>query len=1013
MNIVKFSIKRPVTTMMIIISMIILGFLTLKNLKTQLMPNSNFPTARISVRWSGASPDDMENLVTKVIEKGIASVEGITRITTQSMMERSTIAVEFEYGVDISSKVNDINTAVSKIRNKLPDDIDNPVISKSSFSSDRVMLISLAGPDLVSLKIFADNIIIPRFERIDGVGDINIDGGREREIAISIDPNLLEAHGIHISDLYSKLKRASLNFPAGYIREGGKEYIVRVFGEIKSLEDVQNIVITNLNGKTLYLKDIAHVRLDVKDVTSFGRTGGSPNILIYVDKTDSGNTADISKILRREIKSLESLLPADAKFTIIRDTAIDIENSINAVKNNALLGLILAILILLFFLKDVRATFVVAMAIPVSIIATFGFFGVKNITLNVMSLMGLSLGVGMLVDNSVVVLDNIFRHLTELDKDRVQASDDGASEVIVPIIASTATTVAVFFPVVLRDGRAKEIFQDMSYAIIFSLLSSLIVALTFVPMVCSKILKDRNRVHDDGKFLNFLKKHYTSFLKKALQFKKTTIGIVIALFIIFVVIGGKKIGGNFLPRVDDGVYSVIAELPSGLDVNKGNEIALEMEKIIATIPSTKSYTTSVNKYTISTIVDIGYRNKRKDKRPVFQIMNDTRRKLSHIPDIRLNVVPQMNFGRNVNKDMTLLLKSNNLDQMKIITTQIIDRMNNISGFADISSTIINGNPEARIILDREKLENQGIDISDLTMSVSYQILGGAPIKIKTINEEIDVTLQLDKKYRENLELLMDTRVKTKNGDFLKLRDVATLSIVEGILSIDKEDKIGTVSIKANIRDGMDLKTAQENIIKILDEIGLPRNISYDFGGDGRSMAEVGGQLGFALIIALFLIYFILAAQFESYILPIIVMGTVPLAIIGVYMGLFLLGEKTNIMVFIGIIMLFGIVVNNAIVLIDYFKILLDSGKSIDETLIEGGSTRLRPILMTTATTVFGMLPLALGIGQGSERYKGLAIAVIFGLSFSTLLTLIIIPIFYNIYYNLSQKFQSKFSNLFN
>lgn len=1011
MNMSKFSIKRPVVTMMIIISMVIMGVLTLVNLRTQLMPNSNLPTARITVKWRGASPDDMESLVTKEIEKGISDVTGVKRLTTQSIMERSTVTVEFEYGVDIDNKVNDLNTAVSRIRNELPEEIDEPIINKSSFSSDRVMLISLSGPDLVTLKVFADNIILPRFERIEGVGSVNIDGGTEREIAINIDPNKLESLGLNIGDLYEKLRKASLNFPAGYVREGDKEYIVRVFGEIKTLEDVKDVVIKNENGKTLYLRDIAEIKLDVKDRSSYGRTDGIENIILNIEKTDVGNTVEIADTLRKELKKIEPMLPAGAKFSITRDSSIDIKNSISSVKNNALAGLLLATVILFLFLKDVRATLIVAIAIPVSIIATFGFFGAKDITLNVISLMGLSLGVGMLVDNSVVVMDNIFRHLTELGQDRIEASENGASEVIVPIIASTATTVAVFFPIILRAGIAKEIYQDMCYAIMFSLLASLIIALTFVPMVCSRILKNRERIHEEGRVLTILKDKYTVLLNKALRNRMKSLIAVIVLFFIFVVYGGKKIGGEYMPQVDDGVYTIIAEMPSGLDVEKPNEIAKIIEKAVREMPSTQSYTTTVNKYATSTVVNIGYKSERRDKRKIFDIMDEVRQKITYIPDVKLNIVPRMIFGRTSSKDVTLLLKSDNLEQMTYISKVIIDKMSQNTNFADVGSTATNGNPEARLILDRERLEYYGIDISDLTMAVSYQILGGAPITIKTLNEELDVTLQLEKKYRESIDLLMDTRIKIKEDKSIKLKDIARLDINEGILSLNKEDKIAMITINANVRNGMDLKRGQILITELIDEMGLPSNINYEFGGDGRFLKDVNSQLGFAMLVALFLIYFILAAQFESYILPLIVMGTVPLAVTGVYMGLFLFGQKTNTMVFIGIIMLAGIVVNNAIVLIDYIKILIEErGVELREAIIEAGRTRLRPILMTTLTTVFGMVPLALGIGQGSERYRGMAIAVVFGLTFSTLLTLVIIPIMFEIYREILKKIEKKFLN---
>ncbi|MGL5982249.1 MAG: efflux RND transporter permease subunit [Cetobacterium sp.] len=995
MNISQFSIKRPVVTMMIIISMVILGTLTLVNLKTQLMPNYNMPMAAVRVSWKGASPDDMEKLVTKEIEKGLTSVEGIKRITTKSTMGKSSLSIEFEYGVVIDNKVNDLVTAVSRIRNSLPDDIDEPVIRKSSSGGDRVMLVGLRGDDLINLKSFADNVIIPRLERIEGVGSVSIFGGLEKQISISIDPDKLEAYNLSVTELYSTLKSSSLNFPSGYVREGDKEYLVKVSGEAKTLEDIQGIVLRNQDGDTLYLTDVAKVELSIKDRSSYGRTDGIENIIINIEKSDVGNTVEISKLAREELSKIEPLLPRGASFTINRDTAIDITRSINTVKNNALTGLLLAGVILFIFLRDWRATLVVTVAIPVSIIATFGFFGANGMTLNIISLMGLSLGVGMLVDNSIVVLDNIFRHLTELGQDRMEASENGATEVIIPIIASTATTIAVFIPIVIREGRAKEIYKDMAYSITFSLLASLIIAITFVPMISSRILKSKTTIHEEGKILKFIKKYYSKILEKALNYKITVITGMVILFIAIVGYGSKNIGGEFMPTTDDGVYTIIAELPSGMEIEKSNRIAKELEIVVSKDEGTKKYISSVSNDAVSLIVDIGPKSDR--KKTVQQIMGEMRKKVIHIPDVKLNLIPKMAFGRGSSRDISLILKSDYLNQLGYISNVITEKMNQNPGFTDINNSMVNGNPEIRILLDRKKMEYYGVRVNDLTLSVSYQILGGAPIKIKTGNEEVDVSLRLAEEFRNSPEKLKEMRIKSQNGGVVKLKDIAKIEIGEGAYGIDKEDKITMITLNANVSNGLDLVTGQKYLKEIIDEIGLPKTVTYSFGGNGRSMSEVNDQLKFAFMVAMFLVYFILAAQFESYILPVIVMGTVPLSIIGVYSGLLITGQKTNTMVFVGIIMLAGIVVNNAIVLIDYIKILLEREYSLDKAILEAGKTRLRPIFMTTMTTVFGMIPLSLGIGQGSEMYRGMAIAVIFGLVFSTLLTLILIPILFYIY----------------
>lgn len=844
MSISEFSIKRPVATMMIIISMVGIGIMTLLNLKTERFPDFNVPVAMISTEWRGASPDDMEKLVTKKIEDAISAVEGITEVNTKSMVGESQVVVEFEHGVDIDGKVNDLVTEVSRIRSDLPKNLtEDPVVKKMDYSGKMVIMASISGKDLIKLKSFAENTVKPRLERIKGVSQIIIAGGYEREILIEVDPDKLEGYGLNISDLYTTVENASLNFPAGYIREGDKEYLVRVLGEAETLEDIRGIVLKNTGGQPLLLTDVTDVRLDVKDLNDYGRTNSKDNILIKVDKSNGGNALDISDTVKKELKKLENQLPDGAVFKINTDTSREIKNSIDSVKNNAITGLILASIVLFVFLRDIRSTLVVALSIPVSVVATFSMFGAKGMSLNIISLMGLSLGVGMLVDNSIVVLDNIFRHLTELNKPRMEAARDGASEMVVPIIASTATTVAVFLPIVFRKGLAREIFHDMSYSIAFSLLASLIIAITFVPMVCSRILSSEKKLDKEGRLLGGLKSIYTRILTVALKNRAATIIITLLLLVGVVGAGVKNIGGEFFPTIDDGIYTVVGEMPKGLDVGKANRISTIYERAVAEHPLTKTYTTTVEKDVVSVAVNIGEPGERDET--VFQVVDDIRNQVSWVPDVKLSVVPEL-AGDAGSKDISLILKSDDVIQMKEYASLIMKRMREVEGLTDFSSSIVGGNPEARLVLDRKKLEYYGINVSDLTLAVSYQILGGAPIKIKTGREELDVTLQLAKKYRESTELLMDARVKTRNGNSVKLSQIAKLEIIEGPASIDKEDRIKKVTLQANNKKGMDLVTAQKKIEQIIEEINLPKSISYSFGGRERICRMLRGSFSLPL-----------------------------------------------------------------------------------------------------------------------------------------------------------------------
>ncbi len=1011
MNIAEFSIKRPVTTTMIIVSMVVLGMITFFNLRTELMPNINAPYAMITSNWSGASPDDMETLVTKVIEGGLTSVEDINSISTTSSEGSARLFIEFKFGVDINKKINDLISAVSSIQNQLPDAITRaPNVRKMVSTNSNVMTIVLAGPDLLKLKSFADNVVTPRLEKISGVGNVDVAGSAKRRISIYLDPNKLETYGLSINELYGKLRSASLTYPAGTVTEGDKTYLVKFYGEIKSFEEVQNLVIKNIDGRTLYLKDVGDVKLDTVEKTSYSRTEGQENVSINIEKVDTGNAINIADDVRAQLKELESILPNGANFIVKNDTSLDIKNSLDNVKNSAYVGIILAALTIFVFLKDFRATMIVSIAIPVSIIATFGLFGAKGMTLNVISMMGLTLGIGMLVDNSVVVIDNVFRHLTQLHEDPMTASERGTSEVVIPIISSTATTVCVFLPVVIQNGFLKEMFKDMSYSITFSLLASIVVAVTFVPMMCSKTLKKRSLIHKDGKILNYTKQKYKKFLAYALEHRGIVVSSIIVLFFVVLVLGVKFTGGNLQPKSDDGKYSVVAGLPTGMDVAKAERISKILEDAVKANPNTKTYSTRVSADSASVSVDIGLKSERKNKKSVDEVVAEVRKSIKAIPDVQLNVRSGGGGGgggRGGGRDFSLTLKSDNDIQLKYVTQLLEKKLGATTGFADITSSYLGGIPEARLTLDRKKLEYYGLSASDVGMSLSYQILGGSPFSVKTGSDELNVTLILNPEYRNSLDLLLDSRIKNSSGTILKLADVVTLITAEGASSITKEDKIKTATLSANLTNGLTLSTAQAAATKVIEEVGLPKSVTYSWGGDAKMMADVLKQALTALAAALFLVYFILAAQFESFMVPLIVMGSVPLSLTGVFIGLLVTGQNRDMMVYIGIIMLVGIVVNNAIILIDYIQRLLGEGVAIKDALTTAAETRLRPILMTTISTLFGMLPMAFGIGQGSEFYQGMAISVIFGLAFSTLLTLIFIPVLYSFYYNVNTKLKEK------
>lgn len=990
-SIPEFSIRKPATTIMFIISMIFFGFLGLRKMPVEMLPNINKPTVRIRIKWDGATPDDVDKMITRKIEDVLPNVEGIVEYSSESSAETSLIFIKFKYGTDVETKITLIQNELNQIRNKFPDDMDEPSIRKSSSSDVPALTFTLYGGDKMEMRSYAENNLKPMLERLEGVSEINVYGGQEQEVAIEIDPDKLENYNLSIVDVYNKMKNASANLPGGILREGEKEYLVKIEAEIETADEIREIILSNKDGHLLKLKDVANIKVAPKDIKSIYRKNGEDSIVVIISKTDGGNAVSIVNNSKKLLERNRGSLPLNTKLNYEFDSSITINNSINNVKSSGIQGLVLASLILFVFLKSISATLIIAVAIPISIIFTFFLLNMQGISINLISLMGLSLGIGMLVDNSVVVVDNIFRHMTELGKSKIQAAKDGAEEMALPVLASTMTTVAAFLPLVFQEGLAKEQFNNLCYAISYSLLASLIISLTFVPMIASKIMDQKKNLNAEGKIMTTFRKIYVNSLKWSIRRRGIVLLILFALFSGSLYVAS-KLGGRFTPTIDEGRYAVVAKLPSGSDVNKGDRIGKILEEKVKDLPFVVDYTVSANGTSSILNINAGLKTSREES--MSDILKKLRETFVEIPDMELTIAPGYRFGTRGLYDLEFELYSDNEAQLQIISNQLKEEIKKIDGIYDVTSSFEGGKPEGKFYINREKAEYYGLDVKDIATMIQTQILGGTPIKINSDNSEIDVTLKLQKKYRESTGLILDSRITLKSGENIRISDVAEFRAEEGPSKIEKKDKKKKIVIYANMKDELDLKTAQELVIETLEDMGYPEGITYGTGGKSADMAEMSEQLQYTFMIAVFLIYFILVWQFESFIMPFVIILSIPLSTTGAFYALYLAGLSIDAMVSVGFVMLAGIVVNNAIVLIDFINFRREVGDNMNKALITAGKTRLRPILMTTLTTVLGMLPLMFNNGEGSEIYKGMSFVVVFGLSAATLLTLIVIPVFY-------------------
>lgn len=995
MSLAGIAIRRPVATVMLMVSMVFLGIVSMLSMKSELLPNMNIPMVVISTTWNGAVPEDVNSQITKKIEDSLSGVDGIKKITSTSAFERSTVSVEFDYGVNIDIKRGDIQREIDAISGELPDGASKPVTQKRlAGSGNTAMMLNVSGPNFLELTTFVNEFMTPRFERIGGVGGVDTLGSPEKQIQIQFDTDKLASYNLTPNELYDLLKSSSISVPLGVIKTGGKDIVARFMGQLNYLDEFNNMILKS-NGKTLRLKDVAHVVLTTEDQADIVKYNGQPSVMLVIEKSTDGNILDIAKNAKIAISEMEPYYPKGLKVRTVMDYSKDINSSISGVKGNAVTGLVLATIILLVFLKNIRATMLISLALPVAVIFTFAFLSLLGVTINVISLMGLSIGVGMLTDNSVVVIDNIYRHITELKKPVMEASEDGASEVSVAILASALTTMVVFIPVLFIPGIAREIFRDMSLSIIFSNVAALIVSLTLMPMVASRFLKANVDITKEGKIFGKVKSSYDSIIEWAITNRKKTIIAAFGTFFLMMILGPMLTRTEFIPKQDYGRYAVVIELPKGLSVERAEKITEQAVDIVKKNPLTKTYISLVKSDVGVINIDIGPKTDRKES--IFQVMDSLRPQLKKIPGIKFNLKDDYQSGGG-DRDVEFRVSSDSLDTAEKIAKEVQDKIRVIPGIADVTSSIEPGNTEARVVLNRDKLRAYGISPFDIGRTISYSFLGGnratgQTLTVKTGTEEIDVLVRLPKKARTSISSLEELNIRTADGKFIKVSDVAKIVMAEGASEITKADKIFYASVSAN-DGGIGLSRVQSEVVKAYESTHPPKGVSYSWGGMSQLFNEALVQMLMALGVSIFLIYAILASQFENFLLPVIILASVPLAMIGVYGGLIITNSPFDMMVMIGIIMLAGTVVNNAIVLIDFIKILRERGYPLHDAVRESCKTRLRPILMTTMTTVCGMIPLALGFGDGAELYSGMSIAVIFGLSFSTLLTLIVIPVLY-------------------
>ena len=1005
----KLCIRKPVTTIMVTLMVFIAGIVSYFNLDQALMPDMDLPIAVVMTTYVGASPEEIEELISKPMEESLGSIANVDTVTSYSSTNSSMVLLQFVDGTDIDRAAVEMRDKIEKMKSTLPDAAGDPMVIKMDINAMPITIgVKAENMDLESLNDLLEDNVVNRLERIEGVASVSLSGGITNEVRITVDPVKLAGYGLTTSTLSGLLAAENMNLPSGDLTQGNTTVAVRTIGEFTSVQEINNLPIPTSTGAVIHLSDVAKVEQVEADRDSFTYINGEKGILLSVDKQSTANLVKVSQSLKDEIAKLQRDYP-ELEIDMLSDTSDYIEMSLSNITETALLAAVIAFFVLLLFLKNAVTAGIIAVSIPTSIMATFALMYVTDINMNMISMGGVAIGIGMLVDNSVVVLDSIYQYY-ERGYTAAESAEIGAKEVSMAMIASTLTTVAVFQPMALIGGTPGAMMKNLSFTIMYALIASVVVALTFVPMACALLLKRETKtfVWKNLKFLSFLdhwegaidtlSRKYEKLLKWALRHRKKTVLTVLLVFILSLC-SIPLAGMDFMASMDEGVATISVDLPNGTDLDTTEETTLEVLYRLQDIPEADVVYANVgsgmlSSGTNSASITMNLVDAKDRKRSTEEVCDDIEKLLADIPGADITVSSSDSaMGSLASADVTMNVYGYDAATLVDVEDELVDKLSEVDGLSDVEGSTGDTVPEAKVTIDRAKASQYGITTASVAGALSTAISGSTATQYKLDGTEIDVVIRYDTNSVNYLTDLNNLTVTSAYGTQVPLSDVATVTMDESATTIMRENQKNYITISANA-DNMSTSEAQKLVEKAMAASELPDGSTYEFSGILDKMNDTFRSLEIAMVVAVLLVYMIMASQFESLRYPLIVMFSMPLAITGAIIGLLITGNTITMPAMMGFVMLIGMVVNNGIVLVDYTNQLMDRGMNCYDALTSAGPRRLRPILMTTLTTVLGMVPMALATSEGSEMMQALAIAVIFGLTLSTVVTLIFIPVLY-------------------
>jgi HAE1 family hydrophobic/amphiphilic exporter-1 len=1016
MSIPRLAIERPVTMFMISGVIILLGAISLSRLPVDLMPDMQMPTITVRVNYAGVGPLEMEELVTRPIEQAVSAVAGLERVDSTSSEGNANIRLNFVWGTDLSEAADEVRTRLDRVRGRLPEDADPPTVFKFDSTAMPIMGIGVQGDfDSVTLRELAQNDLSPRLERVAGVAAVTINGGLRRQIRVDLSREKLTALNLSPDRVVQILRTENQNIPLGEVNDADRTLLLRSPGQFTDIEEIRNIVVMTRDGVPVYMRDIADVRDTTEDRRSFMRIDGVNGIRMQVTKQSGTNTIQIAEGVKREVERINSEVDG-VRLQVLDDQSRFIDRAIHSVQEHAMIGGLLVIAIIYLFLRDLKSTMIICTSIPVSVIGTFALLYFGGYTLNTLTFGGLALGIGMIVDAAIVVLENTYRHL-EMGKDRMTAAIDGSEEVWSAILASTLTHIAVFVPMLFLTGVSSIMFGQLAAVVSFSLAMSLLVAVTIVPVLCSRLLDPPHVTKAKAgivsktidRWLDNLDDFYARTLRLALKHRPTVFATGFGLFVVAIVLMG-QIGFEFQPQTDEGEVQVDAELAVGSRIERTEAVMIGLEqRIKQTVPEAIMLITQAgggggfgNSSTHRGNINILLVPRDERSRTNEEISMALRRELNDIPGVVVRARPsggqQMRGmgGGGGDGRLSIEILGHDLDTSKEIAQDLKTLLDTTPGIADTRLQREEGRPELAVRVDRDKAALLGLTVTGVANTIRTNVAGTQAAMFRDAGNEYPIIVRLRESDREEVSEVGDVLLSTPAGQVLPAKNVMVIDRGTGPVSIERKNQERVQRVNAETE--VTLSEAVDAVQARLNEIQVPRDFAVGFGNEVEEQNRSFRELQLVLILAIVLVYTVMASQYESLRDPFIIIFSIPLAAIGVVGALLITGTPFSMQAYIGVIMLAGIVVTNAILLVDYTNTLRHRDKMELRQAIElAGRHRLRPILMTALCTALGLVPMALGIGEGAELQAPLARVVIGGLMTSTVITLVFVPAMYTLF----------------